>query len=55
MAGKTNLVIGNCNDEFVYVPVELVVAKRKHVDLGGRLWRSVLEATGQPSFKPEAG
>jgi len=55
MAGKTNLVIGNCNDEFVYVPVELVVAKRKHVDLEGRLWRSVLEATGQPSFKPDAG
>jgi 6-phosphofructokinase 1 len=55
MAGKTNLVVGNCNDEFVHLPIELVVAKRKHVDLNGRLWRSVLEATGQPSFKPEGG
>jgi 6-phosphofructokinase 1 len=54
MAGKTNLVVGNCNDEFVLIPVGLVVAKRKQVDLEGRLWRSVLEATGQPSFKPEA-
>lgn len=53
MAGKTNLVVGNCNDEFVHIPVELVVAKRKRVDLNGRLWRSVLEATGQPPFKPE--
>lgn len=53
MAGKTNLVVGNCNDEFVHLPIQLVVAKRKHVDLNGRLWRSVLEATGQPSFKPE--
>jgi 6-phosphofructokinase 1 len=55
MAGKTNLVVGNCNDEFVHIPVKLVVAERKRVDLNGRLWRSVLEATGQPSFKPEKG
>jgi len=55
MAGKTNLVVGNCNDEFVHIPIGLIVAKRKQVDLNGGLWRSVLEATGQPSFKPETG
>ncbi|MBI4963058.1 MAG: ATP-dependent 6-phosphofructokinase [Desulfomonile tiedjei] len=55
MAGSTNLVVGNCNDDFVHIPMGLVVAKRKHVDLNGRLWRSVLEATGQPTFKPETG
>ena len=53
MAGKTNMVVGARNDEFVYIPIDLVVGGRKHVDLKGKLWSSVLEATGQPSFKPE--
>lgn len=50
MAGKTNMVVGSLNDQFVYVPVREIVKGRKHVDLEGNLWRSVLEATGQPSF-----
>ena len=53
MAGKTNMVVGTWNEEFVFIPINLVVAGRKQVDLQGRLWSSVLEATGQPSFKPE--
>ena len=52
MAGKTNMVVGMWNDEFVYIPINLVVAARKRVELQGKLWNSVLEATGQPSFKP---
>jgi 6-phosphofructokinase 1 len=52
MAGKTNMAVGSRNDEFVYIPVRLVVAGRKQVDLKGKLWSTVLEATGQPSFKP---
>jgi 6-phosphofructokinase 1 len=54
MAGKTNMVVGSRNDEFIYIPIDLVVNKRKQVDLKGKLWSSVLEATGQPSFNPEA-
>jgi 6-phosphofructokinase 1 len=54
MAGKTNMVVGSRNEAFVYIPINLVVDKRKQVDLNGKLWSSVLEATGQPSFKPEA-
>lgn len=54
MAGKTNMVVGARNDEFVYIPFSLVIGGRKHVDLEGKLWSSVLEATGQPSFKPES-
>lgn len=50
MAGKTNMMVGTWNGEFVYVPIRLVVSGRKQVDLNGRLWQSVLEATGQPSF-----
>jgi 6-phosphofructokinase 1 len=54
MAGKTNMVVGARNDEFVYIPIKLVVGGRKQVDLKGKLWSTVLEATGQPSFKPES-
>jgi len=54
MSGKTNLMVGMWNEEFVYVPIRLVVTGRKQVDLNGRLWRSVLESTGQPSFTAES-
>jgi 6-phosphofructokinase 1 len=53
VAGMTNLMVGSWNGEFVYVPIRLVVSGRKQVDTKGRLWRSVLEATGQPSFNDE--
>jgi 6-phosphofructokinase 1 len=53
MAGKTNMVVGTWNDEFVYIPIQLVIQARKRVDLNGKLWTSVLESTGQPSLKPE--
>ncbi|MCX5871832.1 MAG: ATP-dependent 6-phosphofructokinase [Deltaproteobacteria bacterium] len=52
VAGKTNIMVGTWNGEFVCVPLGLVTTGRKQVDLKGKLWSSVLEATGQPSFKP---
>ena len=55
MAGKTNMVVGSLNDQFVYIPIKEIVKGRKQVDLNGKLWRSVLEATGQPSFMQERG
>jgi len=48
MAGKTDLLIGLCNDHFVHVPIALATSKRKKVDPIGVLWNSVLESTGQP-------
>jgi 6-phosphofructokinase 1 len=51
MAGKTDLLIGNWNNAFVHVPMKLVAGKRKHVDPNRMLWRSALEATGQPALK----
>ncbi len=51
MAGKTGLLIGNWNNHFVHVPMKLLAGKRRHVSPGGILWRSALEATGQPSLK----
>jgi 6-phosphofructokinase 1 len=50
MAGKTDMVVGMLHDEFVYIPNRLVVSGRKQVELDGKLWNSVIEATGQPSF-----
>ncbi len=52
MAGKTRLLIGLVNDEFVNIPVTRSVAQRKQVDPDGTLWRGVLEVTRQPSFRP---
>lgn len=48
MAGKTNLLIGQWHGVFTHVPLSLVVGRRKKVDTGGNLWRSVLAITGQP-------
>jgi 6-phosphofructokinase 1 len=53
LAGKTNLAVGSVNNEFVHIPIHLIVQGRKQVDPNGSLWRSVIEATGQPSLKGE--
>ncbi|MDH3885267.1 MAG: ATP-dependent 6-phosphofructokinase [Desulfobacterales bacterium] len=53
MAGKTNLLIGHWNNNFVHVPMKTVAGQRKQMDPKGRLWRSALEATGQGSLKNE--
>ena len=50
MAGKTNMIVGHWNDHFVHVPVPLTAGKSKEVDAGGKLWQTVLEATGQGSM-----
>jgi 6-phosphofructokinase 1 len=51
MAGKTSMLIGHWNDQFVHVPLKLIAGKRKNVEPTGSLWRSALEATGQGSLK----
>ncbi|HNT56820.1 MAG TPA: ATP-dependent 6-phosphofructokinase, partial [Syntrophales bacterium] len=47
MAGKTGMVVGLYNGEYVHLPIK-TVTKRKKVDPQGVLWMRVLEATGQP-------
>jgi len=47
MAGKTNMLIGHWNNFFVNVPIPMTVGKRKRVNPRGKLWQTVLEATGQ--------
>ncbi len=50
MAGKTKLLISHWNNHYVHIPMEASAGKRKNVDPHGKLWHSVLEATGQGSL-----
>ena len=48
LSGKTDFVVGFWNNQFTLMPIEMVVAKRKKIEIEGELWWNVLEATGQP-------
>jgi 6-phosphofructokinase 1 len=49
MAGKTKVLIGLVNNEFVHLPMKVAV-HRNHVDPEGNLWRDTLDATHQPTL-----
>ena len=53
MAGKTKLLIGSWNNLFVHLPMSASAGKRKQINPNGKLWQSVLDATGQGSLKNE--
>lgn len=53
MAGKTGLLVGYWNNQFVHVPMEASAGRRKQVDPDGKLWNTVLESTGQGALKNE--
>jgi len=48
MAGNTAMLIGRWHGRFVHLPMALATRERRHVDVEGDLWMSVIEATGQP-------
>jgi 6-phosphofructokinase 1 len=48
MAGRTNMLVGLWNHQFVHVPIALATSARKKIDPEGWLWSSVLASTGQP-------
>lgn len=48
MSGRTGLVISYLHGQFVHVPIDIIAAGGKRVDLEGELWRAVLSSTGQP-------
>ena len=50
MAGKTKLIIGLVNNEFVHLPIKSVISHRSHVDPESSLWRDTLDATHQPAL-----
>ena len=49
MAGKTKMIIGMVNNEFVHLPIRSVIARRNHVNPESNLWRDTLDATHQPA------
>ena len=53
MTGKTKFLVGYWNNNIVHVPMVASARKRNHVDPNGKLWLSVLEATGQGLLKNE--
>jgi len=48
MSGRTAMLVGDWRGEFTHVPIAAAVSKRKQINPEGRLWDSVLAATGQP-------
>ncbi|WP_022668727.1 ATP-dependent 6-phosphofructokinase [Desulfospira joergensenii] len=50
MAGKTKVLISFWSNHYIHVPMEASAGKRKTLDPNGRLWQSVLEATGQYAY-----
>jgi 6-phosphofructokinase 1 len=53
IAGKTRVLIGHWNNQYVHIPMQLSAEKRKQVNPSGKLWRTVLESTGQGSLLNE--
>jgi len=49
MSGRTGLVISFLHGHFAHVPIDVIAAGGKVVDLDGELWRAVLSSTGQPA------
>ncbi|MDF7798122.1 ATP-dependent 6-phosphofructokinase [Pontiellaceae bacterium B1224] len=48
MAGKTAMMVSRWSGHYVHVPLDLVTTGRRKINPTGSLWRTVLEATGQP-------
>ncbi len=48
MSGHTDLVVTRLNNNYVYIPLELVTREKKRINIHSLYWRSVLEKTGQP-------
>jgi len=48
VSGRTGMVVGYLNGQFIHIPMKLATSKRKKIDINGQLWLSVLEETGQP-------
>ncbi|NNJ70739.1 MAG: ATP-dependent 6-phosphofructokinase [Kiritimatiellales bacterium] len=48
MAGKTGMMVSRWSGCFAHIPLGMVTRGRRKIDPTGSLWRTVLEATGQP-------
>jgi len=48
MSGRTGVVVGLWNGQRTHVPLAAVVGRTRRLNLDGAIWRSVVQATGQP-------
>lgn len=48
MSGRTGLVVSFLHGHFAHIPIDLIAAGGRRVDLDSELWRAVLSSTGQP-------
>jgi 6-phosphofructokinase 1 len=51
MAGKTGLVVSVWHGVYCQLPIRLAISQKKSLHPTSRLWISVLESTGQPTFR----
>jgi len=50
MAGKTGMVVAQLQSSMVHLPLDLVIAKRRTLNIESDYWRAVMEATGQQDY-----
>ncbi len=50
MAGRTSMVVAKLMDRYVHLPLELVIHKRRKLNIHSAYWKAVLESTGQPEL-----
>ncbi len=51
MAGRTHMVVAKLQEQFVHLPLDLVIQERRKLNINSDLWRAVLESTGQGRLK----
>ena len=50
MAGRTNMVVAKLMERYVHLPLDLVIRKRRQLNIHSEYWQAVLESTGQPEL-----
>ncbi len=53
MAGKTGMVVSIWHGVYCQLPIRLAISQKKSLHPSSRLWISVLESTGQPTFESD--
>jgi 6-phosphofructokinase 1 len=51
MSGKTSMIVGFVQGEFVHIPISKAIEKRKIVDCRGILYQTFLDGSGMPNLE----
>jgi len=55
MAGKTGMVVSKMRGHYIHLPLPLVTARRRKLQINSDYWRSVMETTGQLGYREQTG